>query len=404
VKDVDEMNESHLLAPLLEEPPGFSEIDVPRAMADGRRLRRRRRQWAGGVAVAAAVVLVAAGGMVVASGLNDRKALPSPVATAPAPPTGCTVAALPFVGQERTWVKAGDPTGHYLAGNDLNSHRVLIWKDGALVSTSPHAEMVVNGVNSHGVAVGGGYDHGVQHARVYQDGTVTQMSDGESDAKAINSAGVIVGSLDGNVSINSVPARWASAGAAAERLPLPAGMMHGEARGITEDGTIWGLVSKDTRTDPQGMLWFPDGTSRLLSLPAVAGVRQPVFQVDSIIGGWAYGTATAGSDFIPERYNIAEQSYEGLPGIVASNGFGTPAAYAENGWALTTKQDGSPVGNNLVILARSKSMLLPAPDRGEPTSYDELIFSFDGHVAAATASWSVTPTDPRNVPLMWTCR
>jgi hypothetical protein len=402
VKDVDEMNESHLLAPLLEEPPGFSEIDVPRAMADGRRLRRRR-QWAGGVAVAAAVVLVAAGGMALAAGLSDRKALPSPVATKPGLPATCAVTALPFIGQERTWVKAGDPTGHYLAGNDLNSHRVLIWKDGALVSTSPHAEMVVNGVNSHGVAVGGGYDHGVQHARVYHDGTVTRLSGGESDAKSINSAGVIVGSLDGNVSINSAPARWASAGAAAERLPLPAGMIHGEAQGITEDGTIWGLVSQDTRTDPQGMLWFPDGTSRLLSLPAVAGVRQPVFQVDSIIGGWAYGTATAGSDFIPERYNIAERRYERLPEIVASNGFGTPAAYAANGWALTTVQDGSPVGNNIVILAGSKSMRLPAPDRGASTSYGDLIFSLDGHVAAATAGWSVTTTDPRDVPLMWIC-
>jgi hypothetical protein len=399
MKEVNDMLDEEILAPLRQEPPGYPAIDVSRAMADGAR-RRRRRQWTAGVATAAAIVLVVAGGALAATTVNHRPA-PKPVATTPVP-TSCTVQALP-TGGLRTSVSAIDPSGHYILGEqspDGYTHPI-IFKDGVLVSRPANPSGNFSAINSHGVAVGMGYVNHISQAYVLRDGRITPLAGGVSSARAINDSGVIAGVV-GREGFDSRPARWPSPDAAPEKLPVPPGQVWGVASGIAEDGTIWGQVI--TKQVGSGAIWLPDGSLRLLTLTPQTGERLREFSITTVIGGWAYGNVSATrTDGWPgekyrARYNIAQNRYERLPVLAGQAG-----GQAENGWIVGYITDAKTHASHPVIYAGSKIVRLPEYKPLPTTRYMVGPISRDGHIAVGS-SFTVDGKHPEETPLIWTCR
>ena len=159
------MNEEEarrLLSPLAGEPSGPSRVDVPRAMAEGRR-RRRTRFWATGTAVAALTATSLAGGTLAVGALSSPGPVPLPdviesvspvpmprmsMSGAPSPSvsvppvaglTGCTVTRLPTDGVDKAIVTAGDPSGRWHGRPALPrpgglNYPVVIWRDGKIAA------------------------------------------------------------------------------------------------------------------------------------------------------------------------------------------------------------------------------------------------------------------------------
>jgi hypothetical protein len=366
------MTDDDLLAPLWAELSIHSTVDVRRAMAEGTR-RRRRRNWTAGVTAAVIVVLVAVG-------VSAIKPRPKPQ---PVTPTGCAVTRLP-AGQPRTTVLAGDPSGHYVTGREVGADgsRTVIWKDGKVEARpeAPGVRLSLGPINSSGVAVGSGIVGNQTYGYVYRDGRVTRVPGGQASLTAINDAGVIAGEL-GRTG-EAAPARWSSPGATPMKLS-PAGLV----TGIGEDGTILG-----TAGDNEGMLWFPDGTSRVLRLPVQPGQRSRAFQPAAIVGGWVYGVdAAVSSAGWPSsarlRYSIADNRFERMetPGDISG--------YADNGWAAGRTGPMTPV-----VVAGPTVVSLPTAGTG-PGQYEVRSISHDGHVIAGSVM-----TAGGETPLIWTCR
>jgi hypothetical protein len=397
------MTDNDLLAPLRAEPPGHSRLDVPKAMADGARLRRRR-QWTTGVTAATAVVLVAVGGAAVASGLRPKPA-PQPVAPLP---TACAVTELPTADGSRTDVVAGDPTG-YLIGEQTpkgaGRDRPIIWNKGVIVArpTGTGADAQFRDINRNGIAVGTGIVNHEDQAYAIVGGRIVPLPGDVSSAAAINDAGTVVGSNEKAVGIHRLPVRWSSVGAAPEKLPLPPGMGDGVADGITEDGTIWGTTDVDSRHDPIATVWLPDGTVRQLALTAQAGERERRFGISAITSGWAYGTvSTITSAGWPgvgyrARYNLAKNAYEQLPAVATDS-----YVYGANGWIFGEITDRSAQTAYPVILAGRAVVRLPEPDRGATARYGLSAISPDGRTIAGTAIWR-DKNALVDVPLLWRC-
>jgi len=398
----DEEFGRRLLAPLRDEPDGVPAIDLPRAMAEGLR-RRRLRRWSSGAAVVAATAAAAGGGALAVSSPPAPPPPPSPkvsvVPTSAPGPIGCRVTRLPTDGVAKALVTGGDPSGHYLTGRlypgTSSRKRTVIWKDGAILAYPAlgGSDASFQDVNGRGVAVGSAYDGGEkQHAYVYRDGAVTRLRGGEAAAVAINDAGVIAGNLGPGFA--PVPGRWASAGANATKLPLPAGMAGGEVAGIAEDGTIVGTVAP-AHAEGTGYLWLAAGNGRRMPLPTVDGRRATFFWPESIGGGWVVGRAVFDTPdglrrFTSMRYTIGTGTYERLAADM-----NPPAIGAPNGWILGTVLD------TPAVLAGTKVVRLPAYQKHR--RYVVSSFSADGRVAAGYSVDGGTDTRVGNLPLMWTC-
>jgi hypothetical protein len=406
----DEMTDERavrLLAPLRGEPEGSARIDVGRAMAEGRR-RRVLRRWSGSLALVAVTSVTAAGGTLAATALRDGTPVPSPtpvttvsatasaVPAAAAGPKDCRVDRLPTGRVTKSLVTAGDPSGRYLTGRLYNNPgaNAIIWRDGKILArpTVPGDDGRLYDINRSGVAVGSGFiTDDRQQAYVYRDGKVTELNGRATAANAINDAGVVVGSL-GEV-LKEVPVRWDSVDAKVTRLPLPDGVTLGTAEGITEDGTIVGSVEAPGKLEGTGYLWLPDGTGRMMPLPAVGKKKADFFWPESIIDGWVAGRAVFDEDdartFASFRYRIADGTYEPLAQTVI------PALIAENGWLAGDL--GGPV-----VLAGNETVKLPRYQKGG--DYQISNISVDGRVIGGSSSSSLPGNKVGNDPLIWTCR
>jgi hypothetical protein len=399
MKEVNDMLDAEILAPLRQEPPGLPHIDVPRAMAEGAR-RRRRRQWTAGAATAAAIVLVIAGGTLAATTVNHRPA-PKPVATVPVP-TSCTVQTLETGGQQ-TSLSAVDPSGHYILASqspDGYTHPV-VFKDGILVSGPTGPSGTFTAINSHGVAVGTGIVNHKDVPYVRRDGRTTELAGGVASAMAINDSGMIAGVV-GEKGLDSVPVRWPSADAAPEKLTVPPGTRWATAGGITEDGTVWGQVN--TGATGSGAIWLPDGTLRLLTLTPQAGERMREFSILNVFGGWVYGTVSSiktdgwpGADY-RARYNIAQNRYERLPAVEGSAG-----EQAENGWIAGIVTDPKTHASHPVVFAGPAVVRLPELKDRSATRYEAGAISRDGHVIVGSALLK-NGKKLEVIPVIWNCR
>lgn len=406
----DEMTEEpavRLLRPLRDEPEGPARIDVPRAMADGRR-RRMLRRWSGGVALVALTSITAGGGTLAVSALRDGTPLPAPTAVtpvtsaaiaaappAPAAPAGCQVSRLPTDGVKKALVTAGDPSGRYLAGRVYRSSvGTVIWKDGKILARPQLRgdDPTINDITRAGVAVGSAFVGERQQAYVFRAGKVAELDGRQTEALGINEAGVIVGSV-GEV-LHTVPARWSAADAPLARLPLPPGYIEGAAAAVAENGTVAGNISQGGTDVPTAYLWSPDGTGHLMPLPTVDGVQATAFWVESINDEWVAGRAVfvEGADgprrFRPMRYRIADRSHQSLPV------HGYPALLADTGRILVGQDDGP------VVVSGSEVTELPR--YGRLKEYVISSLSADGRVAAGYTTDS-DATGVGNEPLVWTC-
>ena len=325
------------------------------------------------------------------------------MAAAPVPrPTRCAVTLLPTEGIRKALVTAGDPSGRHLAGRvypEPGGVRTVLWKDGVLQArpAMPGADASYDDINSAGVAVGTSFDAaGHEQAYVSAGGAAVRMPGGRASAAAINDAGVVVGTLGAPV-FGGVPARWPSATAAPQRLPLPPGFRGGDALAVGEDGTVVGAVYRE-QMERTGMLWLADGTNRLMPLPTVDGRRATYFWPESIGDGWVLGRAVRDSadgsrrSFVSYRYRIATGTYERLPVAL-----GPPALGARNGWVLGTTGDHRPV-----VVAGPAVVRLPAYRAMK--EYVVSSFSADGRVAAGYTADTTADEGVANRPLRWTCR
>jgi hypothetical protein len=393
-----------LLSPLRGEPSTPPRIDLARAMADGR--RRRVRWWAGASAIVALTAGAAAGGTLTVAALNGPAPRPGPRIVAPPPepatkpgPTACTVARLPSDGARQTFVTAGDPSGHYLAGQIYGSKTpVVVWKDGRIAarpSLPGTANRAIRDLNSAGVGVATSNDaDGRQRSYVYHDGRFTKLKGGESEAVAINDAGAIAGVLGAGR-----PALWSAPTAAPVRLKLPAGATTGGVDGIDEDGTVLGEVGEPT-AELTGYLWRPDGSGRRMPLPTVRGKPADFFWPESISDGWVAGRAvldaTDGSrSFAWYRYRVASNRYEPLP-----DGAGMPARVAANGWVAGVGAGGNAENLSEKVTIFSDAGVLSLPRYHSDNEYTVASYSADGLVVGGT---SAAP-DLVNRAMMWRCR
>jgi hypothetical protein len=418
------MNEDEarrLLGPLAGDPPGPSRVDIPRAMAEGRR-RRRTRFWATGTAIAALTTTSLAGGTMAVGALNSpgpvpvpdvsfsARPVPIPRMSLTAPPSakpsvppvaglaGCTVTRLPTDGVDKAIVSGGDPSGRWLVGRlyprDFDYPQV-IWKDGRIATRfkMSGADGILRDVNRSGQAVGSDFSGDDQRAWIHTDGKLRRLKGGAGHAEAISDAGVIVGGL--GEGIRSAAARWDSPTTSPVRLKVPAGTTDSTAFDIDDDGTILGEVTSSairTKGDQTGYLWLPDGTARPMPLPDVDGVRADLFWPESIRNGWVAGRSVIDSPdgsrrFAWFRYRVATGTYERLPDEA-----GMPDRVAANGWVLGTASEPR-------IYADGGVTKLPRYKKG--TEYQMASYSDDG----LTAAGHMTGVgDIENQPLVWRCR
>ncbi len=413
------MNEEEarrLLGPLAGDPLGPSRVDVPRAMAEGRR-RRRTRFWATGTAVAALAATSLAGSTLAVGALDSPGPVPipdviasgspvpmprmsltaTPSSPASVPPVaglaGCTVTRLPTDGVDKAIVSGGDPSGRWFVGRlypgDF-AYPQVIWKDGRIAAKfrMSGADGLLRDVNRAGQAVGSDFSGEDQRAWIHTGGGLKRLKGGAGHAEAINDAGVVVGGLGKGIA--SAAVRWDSPTAAPVELKVPDGTKESTAVDVDEDGTILGTVSAET--EQTGYLWLPDGTTRQMPLPDVDGVRADLFWPESIRNGWVAGRSVVDSSdgsrgFAWFRYRVATNTYERLPDEA-----GMPDRVAANGWVLGTASEPR-------IYADGGVTRLPRYKKG--TEYQMASYSDDGLIAGGHMTGVGTI---ENQPLMWRCR
>ena len=283
-----------LLRPLRVEPVGPPQIDVARAMREGRRMRRRRWAFGGGF-LAAIVAALVTGSLLIAPAAPHRPVLPPD----PPLPKSCTLAALPMGNYHSAEVGGGDSTGrwHFGLSNPVvntGPQHTLVWHDGALVGDAalPSADVDLTGINSSGVIVGEANDHktGIR-PYAYRNGKFSPLKGGVGQASAVNDAGTIVGRLGDDA--HPIPVRWRSPDAEPERLRMPAGgTISYHHLAIAPDGTVAGAVflraAGPATESTVTYLWLPDGTARQIPAPPAPRDTRAYLEPLTFRNGWLY--------------------------------------------------------------------------------------------------------------------
>jgi hypothetical protein len=213
-------------------------------------------------------------------------------------------------------VTGADRTGRYIVGrgHPLNPNgslrrAVVMWFNGVRTAIDvPGEDQQLADVNAFGVAVGFSFDANTSAPLtpwIYQDGEVSALPGVASgQAWAVNDRGDVAGTSSTN---GARPVRW-PAGGGTVRLPLPAGAVSGEARGIDEDGTVVGFYTDADAID-HGVAWRADGARVVLAPPAGLGPETRAF---GIRNGWIFGLATGPNGFVPVRWHLPTQTVQPL--------------------------------------------------------------------------------------------
>ncbi|MGC4746755.1 hypothetical protein ACLQ28_13980 [Micromonospora sp. DT201] len=385
------LDDQRVTALLRSVPVPDPQVDVSRAIRDGRRRRQRRR-----VGGAAAVTLLAGLGVVGAVQLRGVASEPAPTAPALAATPSVSTSTAPgsSLTCEASWLPQPipgpvavaidvDPTGRHIVGEIGTGNedgRVVLWTDGqatVLPATVRHGSVV----NAEGYVIG---TNGDGTGWVYRNGSLRTLAIPPGyDAvllHAINGRGDIAGTAMGaNESHHAV--LWSVDRPQEYRL---IGRPGSTATGITEDGTVVGKMG--------GLpyRWTPQGAGTALALPD----GSPSASVESAHGTWAIGMV-AGAErdgggvlMLPVRWNLTTGAVSRLP-------FPSAAAVAGNGDLLV--DDGAP----LVVAPDGASRRLPGrPDvrATEAGTYTAEGISDDGRTVVGSAYENEV-----HRPLVWRC-
>jgi hypothetical protein len=363
--------------------PGTSTVDIGRAVAEGRR-RRRIRRLTGllSAGTATAVVLVAvpvavgalrpaspSPGVVMLDGSGLPTGTAAVVAQPPPAPTACTIAKLPVPQGEMSLVTGGDPTGRYLVGrsypDDTGGRPLLMWHDGVVRQIDvPGDDQAFSDVTSTGDAVGATFIDGRSTGLAYLNGKLYQLAGADSEARAINAQGVIVGTADKRAVL------WRSATSTPTPLATPAGDWQGEAYGIDDDGTIVGTVQSGGVE--AAVVWYPDGSVHELaksnSGPSNSGPMDGA-RAFRLYAGWATGMAGR----VAVRWNVHTGTAQPIPEL-------SPPVEGVNryGWVVGTDQKG-----HAVLVSDAGALTLPSlVSQVQGTDNIAYVISDDGRTIA----------------------
>jgi hypothetical protein len=382
----DEEYGTSALSTLLVDPRPATKVDLSRAVRDGRRARRRRQcGTAAGAVAAVAATAIGCAALVQAAGHPQPKPAPAPapankVTTAdPTVPTSCSVAALPVGKTRAVSIVGGEPTGHWYVGTKNptgpRTTGTVIWHDGKLVTDlGGRGEIRMFAVNSSGIAVGWDAMH-----PVYIRGGAEVTMKGGAQPKAINSSGVVVGEGDGGDTTKSYAARWSSPDAEPQRLPDIDGRRAEGAYVVADNGLVIGNSVDRSAL----MLWYPDGRTKAVPVPADA--ESPMFRPVAYRNGWIY---------------------------VELFGVGVGYRYAPaTGWqqlggrkSTTTVVPGYAAGGNPQVFVGRQPFALPVPP-GLPENAEFHITAMSDdarHIGGYTLGALSDPTFPSG-PFVWSC-
>jgi hypothetical protein len=370
------MTEEEILREFGAQTPPPSSLDVDSLLRAGRSKLRIRR-W-GVVGAAAVAVAVAVGGTSVAlrpepgpaqqaaspgpTKPSAASATPSPTQRAAPDTAKCTIQRLPSSGG--VMIEAVSANGQHIAGTNDNG-RIVVWNNGVAktLPAPPGSSVQVQGVNSAGVVVGSVDRNSRREGFVYDNGRFRTLSrpNGAKDVyvKDINDRGDIVGEAEYPTSdpldVGPVKAlRWRLADISKVEVLASAAEKWASPLDMAEDGTIAG--SLDDGGSPH--LWRPDGS--VATPPGLNGATKG--KVFKLTGDWAFGwsgtTTPKSGEVIWVRWNIARGNVEELVDF----------------WGSGVGSDGTVVGQSNVPGANGgafwrdgKISLLPPLD-GQPAS------------------------------------
>ncbi|MET8912656.1 hypothetical protein [Micromonospora sp. NPDC004551] len=385
------LDEQRIGALLQSAPVPEPQVDVGRAVRDGRRRRRRRR--VGGIAAVTALAGLGVVGAVRLDGAADRPApappalAASPAGTTPAAPDSpvtCGASWLPQpIGGPVAVANGVDPTGRYIVGDigtGQEDGRVVLWTDGradVLPADARHAAAV----NAGGVVVG---TTGDGTGWVYRDGKLRSLTTPPGYdtvlVHAVNGRGDIAGTASGARDSHRA-VLWSADRPQEYRL---LGQPGSAATGITDDGTVVGAMGQ------LPYRWTPQGAGAALAVPD----GYPRASVDSAHGEWAVGSVPdvrqgGAVSMRPVRWNLRT-------GVVSLLPFPGAAGIAGNGDLLVG--DGAP----LVVSPDGTSRRLPGRPEVRAAgagTYTANGISDDG----LTVVGSVYENQVHR-PLVWRCR
>lgn len=367
-----------ILLPLDEHPDGPSRVDVAAAVITGTKRRRARRAAVTAAAVAAGLAVAAVPAVLsrsappasTATGRPSATAAPSgPTAPAydrtPATlPTSCSGMVLPVAGGIQSHAFTVDPTGRYATYRTYprdGGTQLWVWHEGKATKIGqPGNDDSLDGVNSHGVAVGDVHDDdAVPQGIVVSGGKSSPLPGGPANVRAINDHGVIVGDRPDK----SAALRWPSRTEEPVELPRPDGYDQAMAFDVDADGTVLGLVG-DTGSGAQGGLgpervpyvWPAGGPGYVLKAPTLPGHEFTGYRADAINNGWVVGTATTDKDLtVGVRWDLATGRAQVLPDLEAQS-------VSAHGWVVGMSHDKHAVLSDGVTTVRLPDVV-PFPEK-----------------------------------------
>jgi hypothetical protein len=413
--DEDEGYARRALRLLDEEPASPSLVDIPRAVAEGRRrVRRRTLLRTGSAAVVVGLVAGGLAGTVAhrqarAPGLSavppGGAAAASVAAQAPEPPTGCAAEVLPAPGKHHGIVViGGDPTGRYLVGRSFSPdgrYHPLLWTDGKLLEldrTGTDQEVDGIAVNSAGTVAWSS-----DHVYRYRDGKVEPVAaadgyrvmtlDAAGDLYALRQEPIAVTAPHPALRLLTVPAH----GAPTVR-DLQAEDPHGRGfvLAVGQDGTAVGNAAVGTGPLTTGAshaaAWRSGGGLTMLTPPDPADAARPTAAAGNWVGGAAWSTTGPPdtADLLNAtgvRWNLATGAAEAVSGIADVLGIN------RYGWLVGEDAHARPVA----VLG---DHLLPLPSPAGTDGIGTLVYtvSDDGRVIGGQASRADSV-----VAVWWTC-
>lgn len=277
----------------------------------------------------------------------------------------------------------GTLTGYATTGVNPPDGAAMLWRDGRIAATVPHAPGALLDLNTAGDGVGDSVDGQSRHHPWILHGGIAHRRSGEGTAHAIGERGQLVGGRltgTGNGPPVEVPATWPAGAQDPVNLPMP-GNETGTATDIAADGTIVGTVGTNA------YLWHPDGTGAMLPRPPGVPATE-IVRADAISGHFVVGSApTVGV----VRWDLTTGTVATVPGLTYGDQNRVNAAgtvLGEHGYAAVTVTGGTPV---------------TLPSLGPGYLNVPAALSADGRVAGGMTQTNQNPSPLTEKPVYWTC-
>ncbi|WP_305783929.1 hypothetical protein [Symbioplanes lichenis] len=366
--------------------PPASRLRVDELVAGGRRSARRRRAFrvAGGAALAAGVLVA------VPSFVRSGRGEPDPQVAAAGAIVRCEAAKLPVpAGLTQVELKAVDPTGRYVVGNDVHvstkltpegkldgigtSHPVL-WTGGSPTALPLAGKKAVYaaGVNASGTVVASGGDDKTWDSVIrYTAGVPTELRLPAGDWEihmfpSINAAGDVVATVGpvGGPLFGGTTLLWKAGTTDATVLPLPEG---GETQQLRDDGRIFGFRVSGAKGE-SSWVWDQRGAGTELKAPAGQTALLSAARGD-------YATGTLSPSGAVGLWNVRTGAFDQVP-ITAP-----VAGVNDKGWMIIDS----------AVYRADTDVTLAAVDGVTGTARD------------LSDTGTVIGTAGTNVPVQWSC-